>query len=283
MTEEQNPPAGFNLSLLDPSSYEEPKEIIPVKVLKSTFRWSDEKYNEGSEFRSAFPQRGEAGGPLGNSIQQWDLQLERLDAIFVHEDGSHFFATDGTDQGAEIPVIMYAGVDLEKMDKKTNVVHGLAKSRGKEPMVVNAWTKLIGSLVPNPEKIEGMFLMVENYREKEIASGYFAKNVVLPIEQLPPTFSYEGEVQRFKARVRDDDLTSDGAIQSGGQLASGSSDVAAAAKAIEEFLSENQLTPESIDVSVLGHPNFPADARIEPFTTAIATGNLKEALAEATK
>ena len=282
MTEEQNPPAGFNLSLLDPSSYEEPKEIIPVKVLKSTFRWSDEKYNEGSEFRSAFPQRGEAGGPLGNSIQQWDLQLERLDAIFVHEDGSHFFATDGTDQGAEIPVIMYAGVDLEKMDKKSGVVHPLAKARGKEPMVVNAWTKLIGSLVPDPRKIEGMFLMVENYREKEIAAGFFAKNVVLPIEQLPPTFVYGGDVQRFKAKLREDG-TSDGAVQGGGQAASGGTDVSAAAKAIEEFLSANQLTPDGIDVAVLGHPNFPAEARIEPFTTAIATGKLAEALAEATK
>ena len=283
MTEEQTPPTGFNLSLLDPSSYEEPKEIIPVKVLKSTFRWSDEKYNEGSEFRSAFPQRGEAGGPLGNSIQQWDLQLERLDAIFVHEDGSHFFATDGTDQGAEIPVIMYAGVDLEKMDKKSGVVHPLAKARGKEPMVVNAWTKLIGSLVPDPRKIEGMFLMVENYREKEIAAGYFAKNVVLPIEQLPPTFVYGGDVQRFTAKLRDEDTTSDSAVQSGGQAASGGSDIASAAKAIEEFLSANQLTPDTVDVAVLGHPNFPAEARVEPFTTAIATGKLAEALAEATK
>ncbi len=275
-------PTGFNLSLLDPSSYEEPKEIIPVKVVKSAFRWSDEKYNGGSEFRNAFPQRGEAGGPLGNSIQQWDLQLERQDAIFVHEDGSHFFAQDGTDQGAEIPVIMYAGVDLEKMDKKSGIVHPLAKARGKEPMVVNAWTKLIGSLVPNPDKIEGMFLMVESFREKEIAAGFFAKNVVLPIETLGPAFSFTGEVQRFRAKVRDTDGgTTDGAVQ-GGAAPTGGTDVAAAAASINEFLDANKLTAESVDVAILGHPQFPADARIEPFTTAIATGELAKALAEAT-
>ena len=198
MTDEAQP-AGFNLSLLDPSSYEEPKELVPVKVLKSAFRWSDQKYNEGSEFRAVFPQRGEKGGPLGNSIQQWDLQLERQDAIFVHEDGSHFFTQEGVDQGAEIPVIMYAGVDLEKMDKKTGIVHPLAKSRGKEPMVVNAWTRLVGSLVPNPDKIEGMYFMVESFREKEIAPGFFAKNVVLPTDILPPTFAFTGDMQRFKA------------------------------------------------------------------------------------
>ena len=127
--------------------------------------------------------------------------------------------------------------------------------------------------------------MVESFREKEIAAGFFAKNVVLPIEQLSPTFSYQGVVQRFKAKVRTDDdaaATSDDAVQGGGQVAQGGIDVATAAAKITEFLSANQLTAGSVDVAVLGHPNFPEDARIEPFTTAIATGNLEAALAEAT-
>ncbi len=275
-------PAGFNLSLLDPNSYEEPKELVPVEVIKSAFRWSAEEYNKGSEFRAAFPQRGTAGGPLGNSIQQWDLQLKRLDAVFYHEDGSHFFGQEGTDQGAEIPVIMYAGVDLEKMDKKTSIVHPLAKTRGKEPMVVNAWTKLVGALIPNPEKIEGTFLQVESFREKEMGGGFFAKNVVLPIEILPPTFTFTGEMQRFKAKVRVEGDTADGDVQGGGSAPTAGGDVKAAAEAIIEFLSANSLTAESVDVAVLGHPNFPAASRIEPFTTACATGELAKALAEAT-
>ena len=269
------PDAGFNLSLLDPSSYEEPKELIPCRIVTSQFRWSAPEYNKASEFRAAFPNRG--NGPDGCSIQQWDLQLERLDAVFVHEDGSTFVDNDGKDLGLEIPVKIYAGVDLEKMDKKTGVVHPLAKTRGKEPMVVNAWTKMYGSLVPDPSKLEGQFVMVERYREKEIAPNFFAKNVTLPAEQLPPTYVYDGEVQKFKAKVEGAG-TSDGAVQQGAASAQGGISSSDAAQLIVTFLKENQLTAESVDVAVLGHPNFPADARVEPFTTAFATGTLTKVL-----
>lgn len=291
MTEEQTPTDdavmttkqagldGFNLSLLDPSSYEEPKETIPCRITVSRFRWSDPEYNKATEFRVKFPVRGDAYGPNGDSIQQWDLQLERLDAVFVHEDGSNFVDSDGKDLGSEIPVRIYAGVDLEKMDKKTGNIHPLAKARGKEPMVVNAWTKMYGSLVPDPSTLEGQFVMVERYREKEIAPNFFAKNVTLPTEQLPPTYEYSGDVQRFKAKV-DGTGTSDDAVQQGAAPSQGSVSVVDAAKQIDEFLKANQLTADSVDVAVLGHPNFPADARIEPFTTAFATGNVAEVLKE---
>lgn len=277
MTEEtpQGPGAGFNLSLLDPSSYPEPKELIPVRVKVSQLRWSDPKYNEATEFRAAFPNRGH--GPTGNSIQQWELILERLDAVYVHEDGSHFFDADGNDQGAEVAAIIYGGVDLEKLDKKSGNIHGLAKARGKEAMTVNAWTKLVGSLVPDPSHIVGQMFMVENYREKEIAPGFFAKNVTLPVETLPPTYEFTGTVQRFKAKTADstDGGTSDGAVQHGGQAqTSGAVSQVEAAKLIQQYLSENGLTADGVDVSVLGAPGFPAAARIEPFTTAFATGTL---------
>lgn len=273
--------AGFNLSLLDPSSYEEPKELVPVRVKVSRLKWSDPKYNEATEFRPAFPNRGDGYGPNGDSIQQWDLQLERLDAVYVHEDGSDFIDAEGNNLGQTVPVIIYAGVDLEKLDKRSGSIRGLAKARGKEPMVVNAWTKLIGSLVPDPSKVEGQFFMVETYREKEIAPGFFAKNVVLPVEVLPPTYQYDGEISRFKAKADTGGGTTGEAVAQGAsQPVQGGVSPTEAATAIRQFLQSEGLSADEVDVSILGHPNFPADARIEPFTTAIATGALAGTLDE---
>lgn len=267
-TTEQNPPVDFNLSLLDPSSWEEPKELIPVKVVQCGLRWSDEKYNAATEFRAALPK----------PIQQLVLNVERLDAIYFHEDGSHFFGTDGKDLGETIPVPMYAGVDLQKMDKK-GVIKNIMKTRGKEQFVVTGWVKVVGALVPNPERLIGMMLTVERYREKEIASGFFAKNVIIPVEILSPTYQFTGTVQRFKASERG---ASDGAIASAANAGltntAGISKEMAAGQ-IRAFL--NSLPEGSeIDVTTLGHPNFPAQARIEPFTSAFANDTVEETLTQ---
>ena len=256
------PEADFDLKLLDPGSWEEPKEIVPVKVIRSRFRWSSPEYNKATSFRQAFPYRGAGKGPNGDSIQQWDFQLERFDAKYKLPDGT--FA----------PVIIYAGVDLEKMDNKTGVLKGIAKTRGKEQFIISAWTKLVGSLVPDPSKLEGLMFNVERYREKEIAPGFFAKNVVVPVEALPPTFVYSGDVQFFDAKREATDAGVNGAASTIVSAVSKED----AAKAIASFLAAQGIDKAKADVSVLGHPDFPQDARIEPFLTAIATGNLAATL-----
>lgn len=276
MTDAQTPDAAFNLSLLDPAALEEPKETIPVLVVSSRLRWSDPKYNAATTFRQKFPYRGPGYGPEGDSIQQWHLELKRLDAVYYHEDGSPF-PVEGGPAVQTVPVIMYAGIDLEKMDKN-GVVKGIMKTRGKEPFTLGAWTKVAGSLVPDPSVIEGKMFMVQRFREKEIAPGFFAKNVVIPIEVLPPTFVYTGEVLRFKANRE----TSDGAVA---DAVSGSASAAGiskedAAKLIAEFLDAKGIDRATADVDVLGLADFPPAARIEPFLTAAAMGSLDATLTE---
>lgn len=273
--------ADFNLSLLDPAALEEPKETFPVKVVRSRLRWSAPEYNGPTTFRGAFPFRGAGHGPEGNSVQQWALVLERLDAVYYHEDGSPFDVRDAegnpTGKTAQVvPVIVYAGIDLEKMDKN-GVVKGIMKTRGKEPFVLGAWTKTAGSLVPDPSVIENRFFTVERFREKEIAPGFFAKNVVIPVAVLPPTFEYTGTVLRFKAGREATDESVNEAASGGSASAAVSKDEAAAQ--IAAFLSEKGISPENADVTVLGLPDFPTAARIEPFMTAAATGNLAATLA----
>jgi len=264
----------FNVSLLDPKSWEEPRELIPVRVSVSRFRWSDPKYNEATDFRPAFPHTG--NGPTGNSIQQWDFQLERLDAVYVNEDGSHFVDANGKDIGAEIPVKVYAGVDLQKLDKE-GVVRNVQKTRGKEQLIVSGWTKALGSLIP-PERLEGMLFMVEHFREKEINNGFFAKNVNLPVETLAPTYVFTGQVQRFKANKRIDVDTGTSGTPTAATVDSATLEEAAVL--IGKFLKNETLTAEDCDASTLGHPNFPAQGRIDPFTTAFAAGTVSETLAQ---
>jgi hypothetical protein len=280
MTDNVSPEAAFNLGLMNPEALEEPKETFPVKVLRSRLRWSSPEYNAANSFRQAFPHRGPGYGPEGNSIQQWALVLERQDAVYYHEDGSPFEVRDAdnkpTGQTAQtVPVIVYAGIDLEKMDKN-GVIKGIMKTRGKEPYVLGAWTKSAGSLTPDASVIEGRFFTVERFREKEIAPGFFAKNIVVPVAVLPPTFTYTGEVQRFKANREANDASVGEAVAAG---ASASVSKEAAAAAIASFLAEKGIDPGSADVTVLGLPDFPKEARIEPFMTAAATGNLAATLA----
>lgn len=274
MTDTQNPDAAFNLSLLDPAALEEPKETFPVLVTVSRLRWSDPKYNVANSFRQAFPFRGAGYGPEGNSVQQWDLQLQRLDAVYYHEDGSPFPQDDGS-APSTVPVIVYAGIDLEKMDKN-GVVKGIMKTRGKEPYVLGAWTKVAGSLVPDPSVITGKMFNVERFREKEIAPGFFAKNVVVPVEVLSPTFTYTGEVLRFKAGRE----TGDGAVSEAAQGGPATAGVTKeeAAGLIASFLAEKGIDRTTADVSVLALADFPQAARIEPFLTAAATGSLDSTL-----
>lgn len=273
MTENQTPDAAFNLSLLDPSALEEPKETFPVLVKVSNLRWSDPKYNVANSFRQAFPHRGAGYGPEGNSVQQWDLQLQRLDAVYYHEDGSPFPQADGT-APSTVPVIVYAGIDLEKMDKN-GIVKGIMKTRGKEPFVLGAWTKVAGSLVPTPNVIENKMFIVERFREKEIAPGFFAKNVVIPVEALGPGYTYTGETLRFKAgREATDGAVSD-AVQGGTATGTSKED---AAKLIADFLVAAGIDRTKADVSILSHADFPQAARIEPFLTAAALGELASTL-----
>lgn len=257
MTEQTATPE-FNVSALDPATWEEPKELIPVEIVKSEYRWSDAKYNAATAFRAALPR----------PIQQWNLELKRLDAEFALLDGTR------------ADVIMYAGADLEKLQKDGTLAK-IMRTRGKENYVVSAWTQHVGvaNLVPDPSKIVGMKLMVARYREKDITgNGFFAKNVIVPVETLAPTYTYTGDKHIFQQKRQDDVNDADVAsAASAGFAGTASVSKDDAARLIADFLAANGVT--DLDSSVLGHPNFPAEARIEPFISAFAGGSARETLA----
>lgn len=251
-----DPTAGFDASLLDPTTWKEPVEQIPVKVVKSEYRWSDEKYNKATEFRPELPR----------AIQQWDFQLERLDAKYALLDGT------------EAPVIIYAGVDLEKLVKNRDgsyELRSVMKGKGKEQLVITGWVKAAGSLVPDPSKLVGQKWMIDFYRQKELGPGFFAKKVALPNRPLDPTFEYTGEVQIFKQTAKD--VSPDEAAEAAGGTGAGTPDTADAAAKIGEFIRANGIT--EFGASTLANPAFPAGCRIEPFVSAIMSGKIGETLA----
>ncbi len=273
------PSGDINTSLILPGSWEEPKEEFPARIKVFSIRWSDPKYNAATEFRPAFPMRKhtQADGSVveHNSIQQLDIQLERLDAVYVHEDGSPFTLLDGS-TAPTVPVVVYAGVDLEKLNQKQMTISPLKKTHGKEQFVIAGWTKVYGALAPDTERLVGQMVQVIRYREKDF-QGYPAKNVIVPSAQLAPTFVYTGDVQKFKAN-RDVNDAAVASAASAGLSGGASLSPTEAAEKIGAFLKGAGITDPAPET--LGLPGFPIDARIEPFTTKFALGQGAAVLAE---
>jgi hypothetical protein len=259
--------ADFDASLLDPATWKEPVELIPVRIKTSEFRWSNPKYNAATEFRPAFPETGK--GEDGHAIQQWAFELERLDAKYALLDGS------------EAPVIIYAGVDLQGYHKQRDgsyILESVMKGRGKPQRVITEWVKAAGSLVPDPTRLEGQIWMVKFFRQMELGPGFFAKKVTLPDHPLPPTYVFDGTMQTFaqtaKAAAEGDSASGDGPATFSN---SETLDPTVAANLIGAFIRDNGFT--ELNSSVLGNAAFPAGCRMEPFVSAFVRGNVAEVLA----
>lgn len=251
----QSQPA-FDETLLDLNTWEEPKEEMYGEVISARLKWSDEKYNAATEYRVALPR----------PIQQFELNIKRYDARYLLKDGT--FAD----------VTVYAGWDLEKFNRKTGVIERPKKTRSKEMLQQGAWAKLVGALVPNPERLIGMKVKLERFREKEIAPAstpggqpFTAKNVVLPVEILPPTFVYTGEVRTIEVK-REDSIENAAVVSAAAVNGQGTAfaSVEDAAAKIAEFLRGKNESAAS--VTALNDPAFPTDARREPFISAFAMG-----------
>lgn len=262
--------ADFDVSLLDPTTWKEPVELIPVRIKTSEFRWSSPKYNTATEFRPAFPETGK--GEDGHAIQQWAFELERLDAKYALLDGT------------EAPVIIYAGVDLQGYHKQRDgsyVLESVMKGRGKPQRVITEWVKLAGSIVgeAGPKRLEGQIWMTKFYRQLELGPGFFAKKVCLPDHPLPPTYVFDGQVQVFTQTAKaaaDAEATGDAgtpAFSNSEML-----DPSVAANLIGGFIRDNGFT--ELNSSVLGNAAFPAGCRMEPFVSAFVRGNVTEVLAQ---
>lgn len=257
MTEETQGVAGFDTSLLDPNAWKEPFELIPVKIVKAAFRWSSADYNAATKFRPAFPR----------PIQQFVLDLERYDAQIALLDGS------------VVPAIIHAGVDLEGFNREQTEIRGLMQGRGKAQLVISSWVDKAGSLVPDPSRIEGQNWMIKRYAQKKLGGSgentRYAQNVVVPDSILAPDYVYTGKVQTFQQKRKVED--ENGTVNTANVAAAPTLSPEAAAQEISQFIASNGIT--DIGPEILGHPNFPVNARVEPLLTAIAQGEGREALA----
>lgn len=253
--------AALDAALLDITTWEVPKESFVGQVVSARIKLSDDKYNAATEHRPALPR----------PIRQLELNIKRFDARYLLKDGT--FAD----------VIVYGGCDLEKFDRKTQTIVPPKKTRSKEMAIIGAWTQLVGPLAPNPERLVGLNVKCDRYREYEIAPGrngqppFTAKNVTLPVEVLPPTYVYAGEVQTIE--VKREDSIDAAAVATSAELNSTTASMASvedAAQAIGEFLRGKHLSFAT--VNALNEPDFPASARREPFISAFASGTIFDTL-----
>ena len=158
----------------DPRGWIEPKETFPGKVIVSAYRLCDEKYMEPNQFRT---QR------LPRQIWQWDLRIERLDAVYQLPDGS------------QVPVVRYGGYDLERFNSRTGDIEPTNLRSNKEVLIGGAWVQCFGSIEP-PEQLTGRMANFEFYPSKRLQRNV-AKNVLLPITPLAPDFTFVGDKQVF--------------------------------------------------------------------------------------
>ena len=159
---------------IDPRSWIEPKETFPGRVLVSAYRLCDPKYMEPNQFRTV---------RLPRQVWQWDLRVERLDAVYQLPDGS------------QVPVVRYGGYDLERYNARTGTIDPTNLRSNKEVLIGNAWVGCFTTIEP-PESLVGKMADFEFYPSKRIARNV-AKNILLPIKVLAPDWTFTGEKQVF--------------------------------------------------------------------------------------
>ena len=176
MTEEGigvRPPQG--VPGIDPRGWIEPKETFPGVVITSEYRQCDPKYMEPNQFRTV---------ALPRAVWQWDLRVERLDAVYQLPDGS------------QAAVVRYGGYDLERWNNRTGEIEAVNLRSNKEQQIGNAWVSLFSTVEP-PESLLGKKAMFEFYPSKRVSKNNVAKNILLPISALPPDWTFTGEKQVF--------------------------------------------------------------------------------------
>ena len=167
------PPQG--VPSIDPRGWIEPKETFPGVVIVSEYRECDPKYMEPNQFRTV---------ALPRAVWQWDLRVERLDAVYQLPDGS------------QAAVVRYGGYDLERWNNRTGEIEAVNLRSNKEQQIGNAWVSLYGTVEP-PETLLGKKAMFEFYPSKRVSKNNVAKNILLPISVLPPDWTFTGEKQVF--------------------------------------------------------------------------------------
>ena len=159
---------------IDPRAWIEPKETFPGKVIVSAYRLCDPKYIEPNQFRTV---------ALPRTIWQWDLRVERLDAVYQLPDGS------------QVPVVRYGGYDLERYNSRTGTIEPTNLRSNKEVLIGNAWVMCFTTIEP-PESLVGKMAEFEFYPSKRIGRNV-AKNILLPIKALAPDWTFVGDKQVF--------------------------------------------------------------------------------------
>ena len=171
---------------------------FPGKVTVCTYRDSDDKYTE---------QRG-----FPRPVQQWHVEVERLDAEYVRPDGER------------ITVTYYQTIDLETMDK-AGQLHAVRQGSNKATYVISGWEKAKIRLDPDPTKVEGRIFQFRRLRSK-LFGTFEAKGLLIPLKPLPDDYEFDGEMQEFLVSERGDgeELEREARDEGGGRSGGGRGD-----------------------------------------------------------
>ena len=252
------PPAG--VPSIDPRSWIEPKETFPGRVLVSAYRLCDPKYMEPNQFRTV---------RLPRQIWQWDLRVERLDAVYQLPDGS------------QVPVVRYGGYDLERYNARTGTIDPTNLRSNKEVLIGNAWVTCFTTIEP-PESLVGKMADFEFYPSKRISRNV-AKNVLLPIKALPPDWTFVGDKEVFVV-TREAQEARQAAAGGGGSAAQSTASTTAPTGVVVSVAAATMQLPELLhgknrnDIAGLIN-SLPSEVRHGDIIDGLISGTLIEQLA----
>ena len=206
-TIERAGPQGFSI---DPSTWSEPVIKFPGLVVRSTYRWCDEKYldvrlttigQQANRTREYLEASLKEANPQGEAlIPQWDLRVKRLDEGGILSDGSL------------VDFIRYGGYDLVTWDQRESKFGPVRLNQGKAAFISNEWKRVAGSVHP-PENLEGKMFNFDFWPTKRFGGSMPAKNVLIPTAILPPTYVFAGEVRLVTIPDREADTGAAGATE----------------------------------------------------------------------
>ena len=252
------PPAG--VPSIDPRSWIEPKETFPGRVIVSAYRLCDPKYMEPNQFRTV---------RLPRQIWQWDLRVERLDAVYQLPDGS------------QVPVVRYGGYDLERYNSRKGEIEPTNLRSNKEVLIGNAWVTCFTTIEP-PESLVGKIADFEFYPSKRISRNV-AKNVLLPIRALPPDWTFVGNKEVFIV-TREAQEARDAAAGGGGSAAQSTTGTIAPTGVVVSVAVATTQLPELLhgknrnDIAGLIN-SLPSEVRHGDIIDGLISGTLIEQLA----
>lgn len=238
---------------IDPATWEDPKQTFPGVVEVSHYRYASDEYRAATQFRSAIP----------DPLPQWDLRVRRLDAVLLLPDGS------------QVAAFRYGGIDLKKWVEREHRLVLVSSRFPKEWFIASEWKRVFGQVSP-PENLVGRKAIFDFYPTKGFGGSMPARNVLVPVQVLPPDYEFTGETQIIPVREKGDDGSTPATVSvaPSDEDASASGTVPASFDLVAFLTGKNRNDPATIISSL------PVDLRQPGIVSGLATGSLIDALSK---